>query len=401
MKWTKENLEAFIKGIVKEATGASLEEHKAETQRRQVEMIDTFKAMATNGRTADEGSREKGILATAFIKCMAAASYFARSGQPFNREQYAKENYGDNVAKALSASIATEGGILVPEQVASDIIPLLRPASVFYGLGPRIVSMPSGVYSHPRLTGGAAAGYVGENQNVPKTEATTGALRMTAKKLAALVPVSNDWLRRSIPGSDGTMRDDLIAAVSQKTDVTFIRSAGGVFSPTGLRYLVKAANTFAANATINLANVTNDLGQLVLRLANANVPMTRPGFIVAPRTWNYLMTVRDANGNFAFREELMQGRLWGWPVKMTTQIPVNLGGGTDESEIYLADFAEIFVGETTQLLLDTSSEAAYHDGSAVQAAFSLDQTVIRVIVEHDLAMRQPDAVAVMTAVKWS
>ena len=137
-----------------------------------------------------------------------------------------------------------------------------------------------------------------------------------------------------------------------------------------------------------------------MALRNANVRMIRPGWLFSPRTEHYLMTIRDGNGNFAFREDMLAGKLWGYPFGVTTQIPDNLGGGSDESEIYLVDMADSVIAESTNLIIDVSSEAAYHDGGNVVSAFSLDQTVIRVIASHDFGMRHDASVAVLSAVKW-
>lgn len=401
---TKEALKGFIGDVLKEQLGTTLAEQTKLTEERQAKWMGDLMSQIANGKQGApvKSVAERGLLATQFIKCQAAAALALKNGRPINVVDFSTKLYGADapVTKALSASTVSEGGIVVPEQVAADIIPLLRPASAVYSLQPRIETMPSGVHSMPKIAGGAAADYIGENDNAPKTEPTWGAVRLTAKKLAALLPLSNDWVRRSSTGSDSSVRDDLVGAFAQRGDLAFIRGAGSQYSPKGLRYQALAGNVIAANATVNLANVTTDLGKLVLALANANVAFARPGWMMAPRSWNYLMTVRDANGNFAFRDELLQGRLWGWPFKWTTQIPVNMGGGTDESEIYLADFADVVVGETESLMIDTSTEAAYFDGSNLQSAFSRDQTVIRGIVEHDLGIRQDACVAVLTTVKW-
>ena len=55
----------------------------------------------------------------------------------------------------------------------------------------------------------------------------------------------------------------------------------------------------------------------------------------------------------------------------------------------------------TQLLVDSSTEAAYYDGANVQAAFSLDQMVIRAIIEHDLVMRHDFSSSVLTGMTWA
>jgi HK97 family phage major capsid protein len=112
------------------------------------------------------------------------------------------------------------------------------------------------------------------------------------------------------------------------------------------------------------------------------------------------MTIRDGNGNFAYRDEMLAGTLWGFPFGTTTAIPTNLGGGSDESEIYFVDFADAIIGEAQTLTVDASTEASYKSGGNLVSAFSKDQTVIRAIEEHDFAMRHDASVAVLTAVKW-
>ena len=182
-------------------------------------------------------------------------------------------------------------------------------------------------------------------------------------------------------------------------DVAFIRDAGTGNAPKGLRYWAPSASVIAANATVNLANVTADLGKAELALEEANVRLSRPHWLMAPRSKNYLMNLRDGNGNKAF-PELDRGELRGAPVLTTTSIPKNLGSGTNESEIYYVDADELILAEDQRIIIEASPVAAYYDGSAVQAAFSLDQTVVRVIAQHDFAPRHPEAVAVLSAVTW-
>ena len=310
---------------------------------------------------------------------------------------------GEGVAKALSAGDTTAGGFLVPPDYQAEIIELLRAQAIVRRMNPVVLPMPNGTLSIPKLTGGATASYVSENTNIPSSQPTTGMLKLTARKLVALVPISNDLLRFSNPAADTVVRDDLVAAMALREDLAFIRGDGVSDTPLGLRYVAPAANVLACNATVNLANVTSDLGRLMLALLNANVRMLRPGWLIAPRTYVYLTTIRDANGNFAFRDEMLRGVLWGMPFAQTTQIPINLAvTGTNESEIYLADFADVVVGDSMRLMIDVSSEAAYYDTptAAVQSAFSRDQTVVRVIAEHDFGMRHDESIALLKDVDW-
>ena len=53
------------------------------------------------------------------------------------------------------------------------------------------------------------------------------------------------------------------------------------------------------------------------------------------------------------------------------------------------------------MAIDASQEAAYHDGSSVQSAWSRDETTVRAIAEHDFIMRYDKAVALLAGVDWA
>ena len=314
--------------------------------------------------------------------------------------------WGDARQKALAAGDATAGGFLVPTQFSSEVIEYLRARAVVRRLNSRTIPVPTGTLKVPKLSGGATAYYIGENTNATKSEPTTGQLTLTFKKLVTLVPMSNDLLRYNSVGADAMVRDDVVNAMRVREDSAFIRDQGTDSTPKGLRYWAHADNIITANGTVSVQNVFTDLGKLIQKLLEADIPMISPGWILAPRVEVYLRTLLySSTGIPVFRDEMAQGRLMGYPYASTTSIPTNLdtsgAGSNDESEIYLVDFAQALIGESMNLLVDASQEAAYHDGSSVIAAYSQDQTVVRAIAEHDFGLRHDKAVAVLTQVDWS
>jgi HK97 family phage major capsid protein len=348
---------------------------------------------------------EKGLAVGGMIRMLAMAKGDQDKAVEIAKKQYDAES---RVIKALMAGDATAGGFLVAPEFSTEVIELLRAQSVVRAMNPVVMPMDQGTLSIPKLTGGATAAYTGESQNIASSQQTTGMLDLVWKKLAALVPISNDLLRFSTtnPSADGVVRDDIVNALALREDLAFIRGDGLSGTPKGLRNWCPTANLDATNTSVNLANVTTDLGNLVLLLKNANVRMLRTGWLFSPRTENYLMTVRDGNGNFAFRDEMLLGRLWGFPYKTTTQIPITLnytGSTDDESENYICDFADAVIGESSEILIDASSNAAYYETSpaaAVVSAFSRDETVIRAIARHDFGMRHDASVAIHPDVAW-
>lgn len=398
-----EILGAELGPMVRDAVKAQIEAMRAETSGGSpaTALVSAARGTASpTGATAEVHRENVGMMLSRVVRALAISKGDREKALAFVKREWSGAIAIDATVKALEASTDVAGGVLVTPQVSADVIEFLRPQVIVRRLGARVVPMPTGTLRLPKHTGASTASYIGEGQDIPKTEQTFGLLMLTWKKLAALVPISNDLLRFATPNVDTIVRDDVVRSLRTKEDVTFIRATGSAASPKGIRNWIPAANLIAANATINLANVTVDLGKLVVALLNADIPMITPGWMMAPRTWNYLMTVRDTNGNFAFRDELLQGRLWGWPFGITTQIPINLGGGADESEIYLVDFADVVIGESENLIIDASTEAAYVESGALVSAFSRDQTLVRVIAQHDIGLRHDGAGTVLTAVKW-
>jgi HK97 family phage major capsid protein len=202
------------------------------------------------------------------------------------------------------------------------------------------------------LTAGAAGGWIGENTNIPKTEQTFGSIRLVARKYGSLVPISNDLLRRGGAKVDALVRDDLSRDIRVKTDLAYIRGDGTAGQPMGLRSL--QGQTFAANSTVSVANTTDDLGTCLQLLGDANVDFDNPGWIMEWRTWRYLITARDGNNNLVWADEMARGTLMGFPFRVTSQIPRNLGAGT-ETELYFANFTDVVIGDATSILLDVST----------------------------------------------
>lgn len=344
-----------------------------------------------------EPKREKGHAISRIIRSLAASK-----GDPIRAAEHCQRRFNDpEIAKALAAGAGSAGGFVIEENLSAELIEFLRPASVVRKMNAQTVPMPSGNLAIPKITGGSSAGYIAENTNITATQPSFGQVKLSAKKLAALTPISNDLIRFASISADNFVRNDLVAAIGQAEDSNFIRGAMSGAGPRGLRYWAPADAVLAINATVNLANVANDLSRLMLSLLNNNTRMISPGWLMSPRTKVYLADLRTANGEKVYPEVELSNTLRGYPIGVTTNIPINLAvTGTNESELYFVDFADVIIGEVPTMAIDVSSEAAYSDGTNVVAAFSLDQTVIRIIMENDLVVRHGHSVAVLKDVNW-
>lgn len=385
-KMTREDLTKAVEEIVGRKL-SDLQAQFAEGRKAwEKEQRDLFQAIgaAQRGDASQADPSKKGQRAACFIRCLVqsrgdlnrAADFANKLGQP-------------EVAKALGEGTLAGGGALVPEDMSEEVVELLRARAVVRRMGTSTIPMTMGSLTLPYINAGASATYVGENTNITKTEPTFGQITLTARKLAAIVPVSWDLLRDTSGRADAIVRDDLVSAMAVREDLAFIRGSGVSAEPKGLLNWAPSGNKFNANATISTANTTTDLGTAIQKLMAGDIPFVKPGWLFSPRTYKYLTTARDTNSNLVFAPEMaLQKTLLGFPFAVTTQIPENLGSGTDESEIYLVDFASCVIGESLALEVSVHDGAAYHDGTNVIAALSQDQVVVKTIARHDFGARQ-------------
>ncbi|MBI1207241.1 MAG: phage major capsid protein [Azospirillum sp.] len=358
------------------------------------------------GPAARTGTPRKGMTFAGVVRAFAAAR------GDVDRAIALASNHGlDYIAKGLTASDPTGGGLLVAPEVAEDFIDLLRPAEVVTPMVMDIRPLDAGAITIRRGTSDATASFKGEAKPAGVSQPGVGEVSLVARDLAAITPLSNNLLRFTAQNAGSTRADQfalnsLLRATALRKDLAFLRGDGASNTPRGLRsFAQEAGNLIAANATVNLTNIEADANKLLLALANANVLMIMPGWLMAPRTRIYLGSLRDGNGNRVYpeaNEKAEDGRFhWrGYPILETTQMPINLGAGTNETEVGLVDFNEVVIGDVEGVTVEMSHEATYWDGTAWQSAFQNSETLIKVSMGVDINMKHVEGAAFLTGVKW-
>lgn len=328
-------------------------------------------------------------------------SIAAGGGNIGDAAKFARNEIGDmDVAMAMETG-GGSGGALVPTNMHDEIIELLRPRTVVRNLGARNVPLPNGNLSMPRMASGATSGYVGEGGDVLASEGTTEDVNLSAKTMITLVPMSNQLIGRAGFRIEQMVLNDIINSMAVREDKAFLRDDGTSNTPTGFKKTATdASRTEPWAGTADLATIDAYLDSMILKLMNSNSLLITPGWAMSPRSYMKLFGLRDGNGNKVY-PELAQGLLKGYPVQHTTTVPTNLGTGTNESEIYFADWNDVVIGEQENMKVDFSREATYKDsGGTLVSAFSRNQSVVRVVAEHDIGFRHPEGLVLGTGVTW-
>ncbi|WP_316214310.1 phage major capsid protein [Bradyrhizobium sp. SZCCHNR2032] len=384
----------------------------------------------------DKYVKDKSLMLGAVAKMIGAGG-----GNVYTARQAAQEAYGEShpVTKALLASVGSAAGFLVPPDVMTEVIPLLRAQAVVRSAGPRNIPMPRGTMTIPGAASAATAAYGAEGKPIGQTQQGVRQIVASYKKLTALVPISNDMMRYADPAIDAFVRDDLVKVMALREDLAFLMGDGTQDTPRGFlsfanghvgsnggtvgTWLTGGNSTFAVNGTdpanstggnfitstaaYTLATAAAELGGAVNRLDQANVPDSKRVWFMNPRSYNYLFNVQNSLGVYVYRDELIKGTLLSYPYKKTTQIGTNFwdttGTNKDLSFIMLVEMTEDMILDSTQLELAVSREGTYVDATtgATVSAFASDQTLIRAIAEHDHQLRHQASVAVIQGVRWA
>lgn len=310
------------------------------------------------------------------------------------------------VEKILTSGEAVNGGVMIAPVHSQELIDLLAPRTVVRRHISEVVDVSSGMVDMARITSDAATTWGGEIEQITEGSPTLDQLVMRPFQQKVLVPVSNTLLKRGGPRVAAMIRNTTLRSMALGEDQVFLTSPGSEHRPKGLKYWAADANqltasTFTGTAAQKLTLVSDDLGRLILALEEANVPMTNPVWFMAPRTKQYLLTVRDGNGNKAF-PEVADNMLYGWPIEATTHVVRNTGSGANESVVYLADCDELSLGQGSSLEVSMSSEGTFVDVDGnVVSAFQRNLTLLRVINEVGLTPKHREAIGYLSAVTWA
>lgn len=312
--------------------------------------------------------------------------YFAEKCWPEDAEM--KSLFEGVKAKTLTVGVPTDGGFLVPQVLADEIIPFLYAAAVIRRSGARVIDMPSGNLSIPRLNATSQFNWVGESKPAVKSQQQFGDVRLSGKKGAVLVPISNDLIRSSAASADAFITNDIVTILGLNLDYAGFYGPGTQYSPAGIQTIL--ASQLSANQFLNPAvTLTADvLATIVGKLIQGNVPMVTPGWVISGNVWAFLFNLKTTTGAYIYRAEMETGKLLGYPFLISNQLYTT--GQTLVNDFFFGDWNEFLWGEQMEIRIDTSTEASYTDGGTNNiSAFDRDQTVIRALTVVDFNLRHP------------
>jgi len=254
-----------------------------------------------------------------------------------------------------------------------------------------------------------AGSFVAEGAPIPVRQAAFVPITLGLKKMAVIVSYTREIAEHSNPEIEGILRkliqDDTQVAVDtvliDATSFTSIR-------PSGLRAGVSATTATAGGG---IAALVGDVKALTAVLAGAN-SLRSPVWIMNPVQKNSIGLTQGAAGAvaFPFQGEMNSNRLVGYPVIVSSTVPVGMvilldaadfmSVTGDDPRFDVSNQATLHFEDTTPLQITTGAQGSAVAATPVRSMFQTDSLALRMILPMNWAMLRTGVIAWTQSVTW-
>lgn len=300
--------------------------------------------------------------------------------------------------KAISGLGNTVGGYLVPDELRNEI---LRIAEKQYGLARREMrylpfSGPGNSRRIPALATSVSVTWTDEAAEKQSTAPTFGIVTQTMKKLAAIVPMTEEIIEDSSIDIVALVAELFAEAVAKEEDIQFFRGTGSPW--TGVLYngSVNVRNIVGANP----ATVTADalLGMVDATPSDA---LNGAKFYMHRSVLSTLRSLKDTTGQYILQSPLVAGApqtMWGYDVITSDAfVPVTQTGAAVPFVMFGNLKRAAIFGDKQQLRVKMLDQATVNNAanSGTLNLAQRDMMAIRIVERVGYVLALPTAVTVL------
>lgn len=245
-------------------------------------------------------------------------------------------------------------GVLIPVAYQGEWLDNVRANMVLNACGMTTVTMTNPTVTGSRQLTDPTVGWRAEGGALTASDPTFELQNLVAKSLyvrtkatAELVADSPDW------GSQ--LMAVMTRALATEVDRAGLFGLGSSNQPRGLH------NTVGINAQAKGANPVHDAmiyGFQKCLEANCALDVVEKNVIMSPRSWGQIATLRTSDGQYIDGTPEALKRTTYRP---TTAVPNNLGVGTNESVMFVGEFAHLVLGVRQEASVEALKLQSYGD----------------------------------------
>lgn len=286
--------------------------------------------------------------------------------------------------RAMSEGVLSDGGYLVPTELSSSVIDLARNKARVMQAGARTIPMSSNNITFAKVLTAPTANWKKENDPIPESGMTFGAVTLNAKTLTSMSRMSVELLEDAI-NLDNIVADAIAQGLALELDRVGLFGKGidpeplGLYGTTGIQKIDMGANGG------ELKNY-DPFSLAVEQIENVNG--TANALLWSPRTAGTVDRFKDGMMQPLAAPESFRN-LTKLP---TNQIPNDMTKGTanNASCVVVGAWNNMFVGMRRNIVLEVSRTAA--------GAFENLQVVIRAYLRADIVVAKPEQFVIIDGI---
>jgi HK97 family phage major capsid protein len=286
--------------------------------------------------------------------------------------------------RALAEGTDSTGGFSVPTLLSASLLDLMRARNVAMQAGAMTVPLNSDKNHIAKLASDPVPAWRAENGSVNESEPTFTRVEFVPKSLAVLVKVSRELLEDSL-NIEQELPRVLAAAMARELDRVVFLGTGTGNEPAGLDSIsgvLEVAHDASLTGYLPLVSAR----RLLMGQNNERVS----AYVMHADTESAFGGMVDSTGQPLNYPSILD-RPEPMKILTTTQIPVNLGTGTNESTIYAGDFSKLMIGIRSDVRVEVLKER-YADN--LQYGFLIH-------ARYDVVASHPNAFCRITGVQLS
>lgn len=301
--------------------------------------------------------------------------------------------------KDISGLSNSAGGYLIPEELRSEV---LRIAETQYGLARRDFrylpfSGPGNSRKIPALASSVAVSWTDEAGEKQSTAPTFSVIEQTLKKLAAIVPMTEEIIEDSTINLTALVAELFAEAVAKEEDLQFFNGNGTVW--TGI----------LNNGSVNVVRITGtdpaavDADDLLAMIdGTPSGALAGAKFYMHRSVFSKIRSLRDDSGAGQYivshPTATAPASLWGYPIELTDAFPAVTVTGNSKPFVLFGNLkvAAIF-GDKQQLrvkLLDQATVNNSSNSGSINLA-QQDMMAVRIVERVGYVLALPTAVTVL------
>lgn len=289
-------------------------------------------------------------------------------------------------ARAMSIGSDSGGGYLVPELVSREIIDLARAQSVLMRAGARTLLMDQGTIDLARIETDPTFQWKAENNSFSPYDLTLGRVRLTAKTVGTIIPLSEELYQDAANISD-VLNMAIAGGLAAELDRVGLHGSGSGAEPQGI-YGASGINTY------DLSAVPSSYDFVSFAVDKVREDNHEPNAMIAhPRTYGQLDRLKEATTNSPLTPPRSYQGLQHYPTSNVRIDMDNLGSPTtasNTSNAFIGKFDEMLFGVRLGLQIYASRDG--FDGT--NNAFRNFQVLVRAVMRVDVALLRPAAFCV-------